>query len=251
MGSCGSSDNELSESASDSNAQSGTSEVASVAGDDPSDDGAGSELDEDAADPYLWDMFLDDGFRSEHDVTIDETVDEGDPDETDLLTLEESQDGDGEQLVGDEPEPDLDPCSLLSLEDWANIVGKAADQVEQIPLEYGEVCGYLEQSDTQRVAIGIVKWFNSESDQGASPQELAELRYGNIGQTTSWESITVDQYGGLFATGVPVAKSSLVVVTLDEETDLVIEVSSVKPDASVHRQLGVKVADIAVQRSGW
>lgn len=200
-------------------------------------------------DPYAWDMFSDDEFRRIQGQDIDETIDEGEPEDGEELTIEDSSEGDGEELVGDEPVPDLDPCTLLTLDEWAEIVGTTATDVEQLPLEYGEVCGYLESSDTQRVAIGVVKWFVEPGDTGVDSTTRTEDRYGHQGRTTTWDPITVGDSQALFASGLPVAKSSLIVVSLDDETDLVIEVSSTTPNADSHRDVGSQVGAIALPRA--
>lgn len=195
-------------------------------------------------------MFADDEFRRIQGQDIDETVDEGEPEDGEELTMEESPEGDGEELVGEEPVPDLDPCTLVTLDEWANIIGQSASEVEQLPLEYGDACGYLESADTQRVAIGVVKWFAQSGDADVDASTLVDSRYGNDSQTASWQAVTVGNSEGLFASGLPVTKSSLLVVKLDDATDLVVEISSQQPNASSHRELGLKVAAIALPRAG-
>lgn len=223
----------------------------------PSDDdeSTSSDIDEDAAgtddeDPYEWDMFADDEFRQIQGQEIDETIDEGEPEGDDELAMESSPEGDGEELVGEEPVADVDPCTLLTVDEWADIVGVATTAVEQLPLEFGDACGYLESSDAQRVAMGVVSWFVESGSVEADPKFSAEDRYGHPGRESTWDSINVGDSRGQFASGLPVAKSSLMVIALDAATDLVIEVSSTTPNAAAHRELAMKVGAIALTRTG-
>lgn len=122
----------------------------------------------------------------------------------------------GEDLTGESgvdaaetPVDEADPCSLVTLEEWATWRQVDPTTAEQEPLEGGDACGYLTEEDTVRLALATVEMA------GGSwlPDDVAT------------EAVDVDGHRGRWAVDYPVEVSSVLVVEVGD-AELILEMSA-------------------------
>lgn len=138
---------------------------------------------------------------------------------------------DGE-IASEEQIEELDPCSLITVEEWASWRGVDASTAEQVPLEYGDACGWRDADDTVRLALALI-----ESAGGSwLPEDVPAEAVDVDGRTARW------------AVGYPVDVSSVLVVELDA-AELILEMSALGDAADDSLLAGaVELATIAVGR---
>lgn len=137
-----------------------------------------------------------------------------------------------DEVAGDEPIDELDPCSLITPAEWAGWRGVDVGTVEQVELEDGEACGYLDAADTVRLAVAV---FDASGGSWLPDDVDAETLHID-GRTARW------------VIGHPVEVSSVLVVDLDG-AELVLEMSTRDGTDNQLLQAGaVELADIAVGR---
>lgn len=196
--------------------QTGPSAAASLAPSAPGPTIAAPSADasvEPAEDVTAWSF---DGEETDPDGFV---VIEGQPDDFEEPTLDDADligeigdmdaEGTSSEIFDDTEIPPLDPCSLITLDEWAawrNVDVSAAANVE---LEYGDACGYVTDDDEIRLAITVV-------DHGLEPW---------LSDDVLTIQVDVGNSVGSWATGYPVDGSSLLVVDLGA-ADLILEISS-------------------------
>ncbi len=108
-----------------------------------------------------------------------------------------------------EPVEDFDPCTLVTLEEWAQEAGVDQADASSRLLEGGEACGWLTRADQLRMAASVF------STDGGSflPDDVKAKAVEVGGRSGRW----VERY--------PVPDSSLLVIDVDG-AELVIEMSA-------------------------
>ena len=138
--------------------------------------------------------------------------------------------------AGEEPlaeDRELDPCSLVTNEEWVQWSGIGTAPVPQ-PLEDGDACGWIAADDHLRMAIGAFpaaseqRWLTQDDVAGAAT-------VAGIGDSAWW----LESW--------PVGQSSTLVVEIGE-LDLVIEMSALQPDQEDLLEGARHFAEIAIER---
>ena len=136
------------------------------------------------------------------------------------------------EIASEEEIEELDPCSLITVEEWAAWRGVDASTAERVPLEYGDACGWRDEDDAVRLALAVI-----ESSGGSwLPDDVAA------------ETVEVGTRTARWAVGYPVDVSSVLVVELDG-AELILEMSALDgPDWDSLRAGAVELAGIAAGR---
>lgn len=172
------------------------------------------------------------------DEDPDESTDP--PAEDDTPSGEEPSGGEraGEDLTGgsgveaaETPIDETDPCSLVTLAEWASWRQVDSASAEQKPLEGGDACGYLTEDDTVRLALATVEM------EGGSwlPDDVAS------------EAVDVDGHRARWAIDYPVEVSSVLVVEVGD-AELILEMSA--RDGTSDADLRAGAVDLAAKALG-
>jgi hypothetical protein len=136
----------------------------------------------------------------------DSAPDPGEPD-GERASNDAATAGRDQPLPDDQPDAQLDPCSLVTRDEWDDWLDGTEPDGPPVHLEYGEACGFLSEGDEVRLAIALIdlggeSWLDGEDS----------------------ETIDVEGREARWAQDYPIDASSTLAVTTDAG-ELVIEMS--------------------------
>lgn len=131
----------------------------------------------------------------------------------------------------------LDPCTLVTGDEFAAWAGDEAP-AEPMPLEEGEACGFINDADDARLAIGVIPLAEPGGERFVPPEAGGQQVVDDVG---------IDGATVRWIVAYPVEQSSTLVVEADA-FDLVLEVSALQPDDESMKEAAIAFARLAAPR---
>jgi hypothetical protein len=128
----------------------------------------------------------------------------------------------------DKPDAELDPCTLVTAEEWRAWLDDTEPDGGPVHLEYGEACGHLAEGDEVRLAIALI--------------ELGDRRWLD---GVDSETVDVGGHDARWAEAHPIAASSTLTVATPAG-EIIVEMSG--GDREQQRDGAVHFAELALAR---